>query len=301
MGKVNNYIDKLLKYIKKDKKINKEKPWLKYYENTPESLNYFNGSMYDYLNESANRNSDRNAYTFYNNPCTYKGFMKKISKIANALTQFNIVENECVTLCLPNTPESFALIYAINKIGAIANIVHPLSTTEDIKRALKETNSQILFCSDVSMPKARNIKVKHFIMIPTSQSLNGLLKTLYNFKNSNNMRLDDNMMSWDDFLKYKLEKDAYVKRESNDPAAIIYSGGTTGKQKGIILSNMNFNAMALQTITVCNKAVPGNTLLSALPIFHVFGLSIGVHSGLIGGMTCIIVPKLNTKKINSEL
>ena len=301
MGKVNNYIDKLLKYIKKDKKINKEKPWLKYYDNTPESLNYFDGSMYDYLSESAYRNSDRNAYTFYNSTCTYKSFMKKISKIANALTRFNIVENECVTLCLPNTPESFALIYAINKIGAIANIVHPLSTTEEIKRALKETNSQVLFCSDVSMPKARDIKVKHFIMIPTSQSLKGILKTLYNFKNSNNMKLEDNMMTWDEFLDYKLEKDVYVKRESDDPAAIIYSGGTTGKQKGIILSNKNFNAMALQTITVCNKAVPGNTLLSALPIFHVFGLSIGVHSGLIGGMTLIIVPKLNTKKINSEL
>lgn len=301
MGKVNNYIDKLLKYIKKDKKINKEKPWLKYYDNTPESLNYFDGSMYDYLSESAYRNTDRNAYTFYNSTCTYKSFMKKISKIANALTRFNIVENECVTLCLPNTPESFTLIYAINKIGAIANIVHPLSTTEEIKRALKETNSQVLFCSDVSMPKARDIKVKHFIMIPTSQSLKGILKTLYNFKNSNNMKLEDNMMTWDEFLDYKLEKDVYVKRESDDPAAIIYSGGTTGKQKGIILSNKNFNAMALQTITVCNKAVPGNTLLSALPIFHVFGLSIGVHSGLIGGMTLIIVPKLNTKKINSEL
>ena len=109
------------------------------------------------------------------------------------------------------------------------------------------------------------------------------------------------MMGWNEFLSYKLDKDIYVKRNDDDPAAIIYSGGTTGKAKGIILSNKNFNAMALQTITVCNKAVPGNTLLSALPIFHVFGLSIGVHSGFIGGMTSLIVPKLNTKKINKEL
>ena len=109
------------------------------------------------------------------------------------------------------------------------------------------------------------------------------------------------MLSWNEFLSHKLKEDIYVKREDDDPAAIIYSGGTTGKPKGIILSNMNFNAMALQTISVCNKAVPGNTLLSALPIFHVFGLSIGVHSGFIGGMTSLIVPKLNTKKINKEL
>ena len=301
MGKVNDYINKLLSYIKKDSKDNKEKPWLKYYGEMPEHLNYFNGSMYDYLYESALKNYERIAYKYYNTEATYRYFMRQIDKIANALTQFKIVENECVTLCLPNTPESFALIYAINKIGAIANIVHPLSTTAEIERALKETNSSVLFCSDVSMPKARKIKVKNFIMVPSNASLSGLLKTLYNIKSSKNLKLEEGMMSWHDFLQYKLEKDVYVRRKNEDPAAIIYSGGTTGKAKGIILSNINFNAMALQTITVCNKAVPGNTLLSALPIFHVFGLSIGVHSGFIGGMTSLIVPKLNTKKINKEL
>lgn len=301
MGKVNDYINKLLNYIKKENKESKEKPWLKYYDKMPEHLNYFNGSMYDYLEQSAFKNADMIAYKYYNTEATYRYFIKQISKIANALTQFNIVENECVTLCLPNTPESFALIYAINKIGAIANIVHPLSTTKEIEKALKETNSSVLFCSDVSMPKARNINVKNFIMVPSSASLSGLLKTLYNIKSHKNLKLNPAMMSWNEFLSYKIKNDAYVKRKSEDPAAIIYSGGTTGKAKGIILSNMNFNAMALQTITVCNKAIPGNTLLSALPIFHVFGLSIGVHSGFIGGMTSLIVPKLNTKKINKEL
>lgn len=301
MGKVNDYINKLLNYIKKENKESKEKPWLKYYDKMPEHLNYFNGSMYDYLEQSAFKNADMIAYKYYNTEATYRYFIKQISKIANALTQFNIVENECVTLCLPNTPESFALIYAINKIGAIANIVHPLSTTKEIEKALKETNSSVLFCSDVSMPKARNINVKNFIMVPSSASLSGLLKTLYNIKSHKNLKLNPGMMSWNEFLSYKIKNDAYVKRKSEDPAAIIYSGGTTGKAKGIILSNMNFNAMALQTITVCNKAIPGNTLLSALPIFHVFGLSIGVHSGFIGGMTSLIVPKLNTKKINKEL
>ena len=300
MGIVNDYINKLLKYVKKDKN-DPERPWIKYYGDMPNTLNYFNGSMYDYLEESALRNSSRLAYKYYNTEATYKAFMKKIAKIANALTQFNIVENECVTLCLPNTPESFALIYAINKIGAIANIVHPLSTTAEIERALKETNSSILFCSDVSMPKAKSIKVKHFIMVPSNASLMGLLRTLYNFKARKNLKLGKGVMSWEKFLSYQTEEDVYVKRNNEDPAAIIYSGGTTGKPKGIILSNMNFNAMALQTINVCNKAVPGNTLLSALPIFHVFGLSIGVHSGFIGGMTSLIVPKLDTKRINREL
>lgn len=301
MGKVNDYINRLINFIKNEKPENKEKPWLKYYGDVPESLNYFNGSMYDYLKDTASKNEKRSAYSFYGNEVTFKSFMKKIDKVASALKEFNIVENECVTICMPNTPESFALIYAINKIGAICNIIHPLSSTSDIERALKETNSSIIFCSDVAMPKARHIKVKHFIMVPTSESLGKILKTLYNIKSSLNMKLEEGMLTWHEFLNYGVCEDTYVKREPNSPAAIIYSGGTTGKPKGIIISNANFNAMALQTASVCKYISPGHSVLSALPIFHVFGLALCTHTCLVAGMKCIIVPQLNTKKINKEL
>ena len=301
MGKVNDYINRLINFIKNEKPENKEKPWLKYYGDVPESLNYFNGSMYDYLKDTASKNEKRSAYSFYGNEVTFKSFMKKIDKVASALKEFNIVENECVTICMPNTPESFALIYAINKIGAICNIIHPLSSTSDIERALKETNSSIIFCSDVAMPKARHIKVKHFIMVPTSESLGKILKTLYNIKSSLNMKLEEGMITWHEFLNYGVSDDTYVKREPNSPAAIIYSGGTTGKPKGIIISNANFNAMALQTASVCKYISPGHSVLSALPIFHVFGLALCTHTCLVAGMKCIIVPQLNTKKINKEL
>lgn len=301
MGKVNDYISKMLKYIKNEIGENKEKPWIKYYTRTPESLNYYQGSMYDYVKESAIKNEKRTAYTYYGLGVSYRGFLRRVDRIAAALTQFNIVENECVTICMPNTPESIALIYAINKIGAIANIIHPLSSTKDIKRALDETNSGVLFCSDSSMQNARDIKVKHFILVPNSTSLIKLKKMIYNIKESVNLKLGKNMISWSDFISYKILDDPYKKRKANDPAAIIYSGGTTGKPKGIILSNLNFNAMALQTMNVCDGLNPGSSVLAALPIFHVFGLALCIHTTLVCGMTAILVPKINTKKINSEL
>lgn len=301
MGKVNDYISKMLKYIKNEIGENKEKPWIKYYTRTPESLNYYQGSMYDYVKESAIKNEKRTAYTYYGLGVSYRGFLRRVDRIADALTQFNIVENECVTICMPNTPESIALIYAINKIGAIANIIHPLSSTKDIKRALDETNSGVLFCSDSSMQNARDIKVKHFILVPNSTSLIKFKKMIYNIKESGNLKLGKNMISWSDFISYKTLDDPYKKRKSNDPAAIIYSGGTTGKPKGIILSNLNFNAMALQTMNVCDGLNPGSSVLAALPIFHVFGLALCIHTALVCGMTAILVPKINTKKINSEL
>ena len=301
MGKVNDYISKMLKYIKNEIGDNKEKPWIKYYTNAPESLNYYQGSMYDYLKESAIKNEKRTAYTYYGLGVSYRGFLRRVDKIAAALTQFNIVENECVTICMPNTPESIALIYAINKIGAIANIIHPLSSTKDIKRALDETNSGVLFCSDSSRQNAREIKVKHLILVPNSNSLLKFKKMIYNIKESGNLKLEKNMISWSDFISYKTMDEPYKKRKASDPAAIIYSGGTTGKPKGIILSNLNFNAMALQTMNVCDGLTPGNSVLAALPIFHVFGLALCIHTALVSGMTAILVPKINTKKINSEL
>ena len=301
MGKVNDYISKMLKYIKSEIGENKEKPWIKYYTRTPESLNYYQGSMYDYVKESAIKNEKRTAYTYYGLGVSYRGFLRRVDRIAAALTQFNIVENECVTICMPNTPESIALIYAINKIGAIANIIHPLSSTKDIKRALDETNSGVLFCSDSSMQNARDIKVKHFILVPNSTSLIKFKQMIYNIKESGNLKLGKNMISWSDFISYNTLDDPYKKRQAKDPAAIIYSGGTTGKPKGIILSNLNFNAMALQTMNVCDGLNPGSSVLAALPIFHVFGLALCIHTTLACGMTAILVPKINTKKINSEL
>lgn len=300
MGIVNDYIQKVVNFFKHGKTPYYEKAWHQYYGTIPQHLNYPDDSIYDRLADTASEHADRIAYRYFGTECTYKKFLKKISQITDALTQFDIIENECITVCLPNTPESFALIYAINKIGAIANIVHPLSSTADIKRALKEADSQILFCSDVSIPKAKNIKVKHFILVPTNHSFRGLLKILYGLKNYANLRTRDNIITWNDFLSCAKYQNVYTHRTGNDPAVIIYSGGTTGKPKGIIISNRNFNAMALQTKKVCSEIKPGRVLLSYLPIFHVFGFAVCCHTGLTNAMTCVIMPRINTKKINKE-
>ena len=301
MGIVNDYIKKMLKFIKKEEKVKYEKPWHRYYEGLPIHVNYYNGSIYDKLCDTAYEHSNLTAYEYYGTSTSFPDFIKKIDLIANALTQFKIVENECVTVCLPNTPESFALIYAINKVGAIANVVHPLSAKTEIERALKEGNSSIIFYSDVSAKNVNDIKVKNKVLVPTSYSFPKTLKFLYNLKNKDKVKPASGAMSFEEFMSYKLDKDFYVKRLGSDPAAIIYSGGTTGKPKGIILSNQNFNAMAQQTPILCQEIKPGRSILSCLPIFHVFGLAVCCHTALVSGLKCIILPRINTKKINKEI
>lgn len=300
MGKINDYIRKLINRTKKEK--DREKPWLDLYEDVPVSLDYYSGSLYDAIKESGDKYSNLVAYEYFGKRCFYKDFIKKVNKAAKALKAMGIKENECVTICMPNIPEGVIMVYAANAIGAIANMVHPLGSLNDIERALNSTDSSVLVVSDVTYTKVKDIEVENLIVCEVSNELDGLLKILYNFKNKANMLYKSNVITWSSFLDMGKNVDSfYVKREKDDPAVIIYSGGTTGKSKGIILSNGNFNALARQCCAIEKTVAPGNSILSALPIFHGFGLGVCVHMPLYNGMRCILVPKLNTKNMNKEL
>ena len=298
MGIVNNYISKIVDKINKLKN-NEEKPWLQYYDRMPEHLNYYNGSMYDIVNDISLKYPGNIALEYFDTKYTYKQMMNKIDNIAVALKKLNIVENECVTICMPNIPEAIFLIYAVNKIGAICNIIHPLSSEEEIKKFIDETNSDVIFTTDVSYKKIENIKLKNIIICEVSNSMNNFLQLAYNLKNRNNMKYKENIIKWNEFLKLGNEvMNTHISRGKDSPAIIIYSGGTTGRQKGIVLSNLCFNSLVTQCEVVCKEAKAGNSILSALPIFHGFGLCICIHVPLSIGLKCILVPKINTLKLN---
>ena len=300
MGKINEYIKKL---VKKNKKVkDKERPWLELYDDVPDKLDYYSGSLYDVIKENSSKYAKLTAYEFFSKKCSYKDFYNKVNKVACALKAMGIKENECVTICMPNIPEGVLLVYAANAIGAIANMVHPLGSFNDIERAIESTDSSILFVSDVTYPKVKNIFVDNLVVCEVSNELDGVLKVLYNVKNKKNMLYKPNVIRWNKFLdKGKSISKFYVKRDKNDPAIIIYSGGTTGKNKGIVLSNGNFNSLARQCNAIEKTVTPGNSILSALPIFHGFGLGVCVHMPLYNGMKCLLVPKLNTKNMNKEI
>ena len=298
MGIVNNYISRIIEKIDKFK-YNEEKPWLKYYDRMPEHLNYYNGSMYDIVSDTAIKYPSNIALEYFDIKYNYKELIKEIDKVAVSLKKLNIVENECVTICMPNMPEAIFLIYAVNKIGAICNIIHPLSSTEEIKKALKETNSNIIFTTDVTYNKVKDIRIKDIIVCEVSNSMNSFMQFFYKVKNKNNMKYKDKVIKWSSFLKNDDEViNTHVSRNQNSPAVIIYSGGTTGRQKGIVLSNLCFNSLVNQCEVVCKEAKAGNSILSALPIFHGFGLCVCIHVPLSLGLKCILVPKINTLRIN---
>ena len=275
-----------------------EKTWLQHYGDMPEHMCYREGSIYELLKEMVEKQPDAPALEYFDTVYSFEALDENINMVANALKRMGVVEDESVTVCMPNIPEAIFLIYAINKIGAVSNVIHPLSDVNEIRNAVSLTDSNLIFTTDVSYGTVSAACVQNIVVCEVSNSMPTVLKTLYNIKSRKQLKYGGDAITWKKFISDAGTVSPSVKRNKNDAAVLIYSGGTTGKSKGIVLSNLCFNALAIQCIAVCPEAKPGASMLSALPIFHGFGLCVSVHAPICLGMKCILIPKIDVKKLN---
>lgn len=275
-----------------------EKRWLSFYGDMQPNLRYHQGSIYDMFRDAAVKCPDNLAMEYFDTELTFREVLDRTDEVASSLRAMGVVENESVTICMPNMPEAIFLIYAVNKIGAVCNVIHPLSDHWDIRAAMETTNSSVIFTTDASYKNVDGVDGA-VIVCEVSKSMPTLLRTAYNIKSRKALQFPDTVIRWNDFLKLSYNGNTKVNRTKDDPAVIIYSGGTTGKSKGIALTNLCFNALSTQCYAVCREARAGNSILSALPIFHGFGLCVSIHVPLTLGLKCILIPKIDVKKLNS--
>lgn len=275
----------------------------KYYNNTKSHLDYPNEMIYEHLFKTAIEHPNFIAYEYLGYEVTYQKFLRQITETAKALKAIGVLENEVITICTPNMPEAIIMFYAINMVGAIANIIHPLSSENEILNFLQISNSTRILIIDISINKIISVlkDTKIIDIIVTSASNNMVLpkKFLYWLAKGRKMHLPecDMMLTWSEFQSKGLQydDDYIIKRDKMDPAVILYSGGTTGKPKGILLSNLNFNALAMQAKVMAQPNKEGDIVLCIMPIFHGFGLGVCLHTTLCIGMKCILIPAFNFK------
>jgi len=284
---------------------NEKRPWLKYYDDIPANLEYPDYSMVDMVIETAEKYPHNMAYSYYGTKVTYKDFIEKIKTTARALKSYGVKENDRVTVCMPNTPEGITMVYAINMVGAIANMVHPMSSEKELEYFINAANSKYILVIDAVFEKIYKLKestnLKKIIVAKVSEEMNIPLTGVYWLFKGRKIKIpkNDNMVvMWEDFIKNSkgYQGEIHEHRKAYDPAVILYSGGTTGSPKGILLSNLNFNALGTEATTVIDQAVPGATVLSILPIFHGFGLGVCIHTPLCCGAGAILIPQFNYKK-----
>ncbi len=287
--------------------LSAQAPWLKFYGDMPAHLDYPEKTIYQIVRQTARSYPNNVAYEFMNKQTTFAQFMERIDRTAKALTAIGIGKGDRVTICMPNCPQALDTFYAINRIGAVSNMIHPLSAPSEIAFYLNFSHSKAILTLDqfygklveiedqLEQPVIRIIaRIKDELPLPLSV-LYPLSKAA---RKVPKLPKDGNYVLWHDFLRggEKIKELPPDEMSYLEGASILYSGGTTGTTKGILLSSANFNATALQTIAAsgCGTIV-GKKMLSVMPVFHGFGLGIGIHTALVGGGTCILVPQFSVK------
>ena len=268
-------------------------------------LEYPELTMYQMIERMVRENPDEPAYELYGKKTTYSEFQTRIEKAAGAFKAAGIGRDDVVTICMPNVPQSLDCFYALNRIGAVANMIHPQSAQTEITFYLNVSNSKMILTVDMFYEKvlAALKDVDHEVKILVARIQNELplhLAAAYLIKAGSpylKFPSKGKGMLWKDFVKTGSGVKTEVSGFDRDHTSVIlYSGGTSGTPKGICLTDLNFNACALQAREAIQVEFrPGFRMLSCMPMFHGFGLGINIHTVLIHGACCILMPTFTPK------
>ena len=284
-------------------------------------LEYPELTMFQMVERMGREHPAEPAYEFYGRKTSYQSFVNRIEQAARAFAAMGIKRGDAVTICMPNTPQAIDCFYALNRIGAVSNMVHPLSAESEIVFYLTISKSKAILTMDLFYEKVRTAvekvcakaaedggfpgaaKEKHIpILVARMQDELPLhLAAAFTLaKGRSFLRFPDREgdFRWKRFRKLgnsvKTLPENVFEREHT--SVILYSGGTSGTPKGICLTDLNFNALGLQAVEAIGQEFrSGLTMLSCMPCFHGFGLGINIHTVLIHGACCILMPQFNGK------
>ena len=268
-------------------------------------LTYPEATMFQLVERIAGRFPDEPAYEFYGRKTTYRQFIRRIERAARAFAASGIRPGDAVTVCMPNTPQALDCFYALNRIGAVANMVHPLSAETEITGYLDISESRMILTVDLFYEKTERAvkaarKPAEILVCRMQDELPPHLAALYLLKKGKDyLRFPRKPhLLWKEFLKRGDAERALPAPvfDRAKTAVILYSGGTSGSPKGICLSDYNFNACAIEAREAIGVEFrTGLKMLSCMPLFHGFGLGINLHTVLIHGACCILMPTFNGK------
>ena len=275
-------------------------PWVDSLGDLPHHLEYPDCSMVSLIEKRAQENPDLDAYIFFGKKTSYGRMMDDINQCAKGLKAIGVKKGDRVTVALPNCPQGVTIFYAINMVGAVASMIHPLSSEKEIEFFINDSKSVMAITLDQFYGKfdaiRKNVCIKNLVITSIKDVVSLPVKIGYNLtegRKHDKVPKDADIILWKDLMgrgrtyvgEYRDENDA------GDASVILYSGGTTGLNKGILLSSYNFNALAMQTAGVNPNYKVGDRMLTVMPIFHGFGLGISVHTILVHGGCCILVPR----------
>ena len=275
-----------------------DKPWLKYYDEKAINSPLPKCSMYEYLYQCNKDYLDNTALNYFGKKITYKKLFENIDKIAVCLQAAGVKKGDIVSVCTLTSPESVYLIYAINKVGAVSNMLGLTSPVQDLHEQLASTDSKLVFAVemayDLIVEAAKETKVEKIVSIPIEYSMPTAIKAAASLKQKH-PKLNDMSIKWKDFLTFG-EKNTFepVEIDCETMAVIEYTGGTTGVPKGVMLSNKAINSHYINFYDTNRNKIfsfkDRDRFISGVPFFLVFGLCAACHSPLCHSMELVLAP-----------
>ncbi len=278
--------------------MNNQAPWLAFYGSMAPHIDYPEKTMWQMVFDAARQWPENTAYDFQGRRTPFKALPGRIERVARALLGQGVGPGDRVLICLPNCPQAVDAFYACNRIGALAAMIHPLSAPKEIEGYLRSSGAKLILTLDQFWGKLRGASEAvegrpPVVLAQIADELPAHLAPLYRLSQRKKFPRPQGCLRWRDFLRRGVGRSLPpCPLRPEDGAVILYSGGTTGASKGILLSSRNFNALALQTAEASGcKPLAGMSMLSVMPVFHGFGLGIGIHTPLVAGAACILVPQ----------
>ncbi len=280
-----------------------DKPWLKYYSEEAINAKLPECTIYEYLNENNKEHLDDIALEYFGTKISYKKLFERIEQTANAILAIGVRKGDIVPIMAVNLPEVIYCIYALNRIGAIPNMIDPRTNAKGLRNYLDETKSKFLVVLDVCCAAVNemlsNYNLKKVIVLSASNSLPFGLKQIMRFKNRKmQINAKENVVKWADFFKMKPNAKAeFTEYKKNQPAIIVHTGGTTGTPKGVVLSNDNINVVAHQVKYTHFDITRQDCFLNILVPFVAYGIALGMHAPLSLGWKSVLIPKFEPTDI----
>jgi len=278
-------------------------PWLKHYGHVPATLEYPRVTLYDTVMESALATPEAVAFDFLGQRTTYRELGDAVDRCADGLASIGLGAGDRITIAMPTCPQGVIAFYAATKLGAVASMIHPLSTSNEIAQYLNLSRSRFALTLDLFYAKFAEIRattpLETLIIAGIADDLSLVKRAgfwLTRGRKIPRVPKDAQVHRWSTLMAGDYEAAPSANANTDDLAAILYSGGTTGTPKGIMLSHQNFISEGIE-LAAWVKLGPQDTVLAVLPIFHGFGLAALIHAPLMRGAKIVMVPVFSAETV----
>lgn len=269
-------------------------PWENFYSSIRSNDLFLNTTPYQGLIDNNKNFLSEIAVHYFGANISFRKLIDNINKVSKSLEEYHVKKGDFVTICSTTTPEVIYIFYAISKIGAVANIMSPFYTPEELLSRIDECESKLIIIADKFLPKFEAAfskdKSKQIVVLPIMNS--SPLKLIYPKVKTNNKT---NEIEYSTFLKCGANRketqiDPY---EALKPQAMVYSSGTTGASKGILLSVDSFQKLINAYGNSGFDTSRMQTVYQNIPPWHSTGLSLGINFPLSFGVKVCIDPRFD--------